>query len=248
MEQEELCEVRASCTVLWEARGETPRADPTSGHFMKTNILILIFSIFLLTSFKDNPCQKKTQSRHNSNMHYVITYPNCKDTTTYSSRCYENGKLYWEMVVLKNKKTIETTFSAERNNVITTQTFFENDKASYVYSYYEHPSILKSVQKYESDTSSFITEYYQNGNIKEYGHESFPGCPTGQFVEFDSLGNFKWTGAYVRVNKTKVEKNEYGDVEIFTCSEKNGIWYKTNKIDQRVDSIVYVDGKIKNAH
>jgi hypothetical protein len=217
---------------------------------MKINSLLLItlLVLLILPSFSDNPCQKKKSSRNNPNRLIVITYPNCIDSTSYISRTYENEKLIGECVVSENKLVSKTNFSTERANAISSQMFFEDNKAKFLYTYYDYPTVTKSCVKYESDTSSFVIDYYQNGNIKEYGHYSNSYCPKGQFVEFDSLGVYRWIGSYHLVNKRTIEKADFGKIELVTCSEKDGIWYQLNRLDQKTDSAFYVGGEKVNPH
>jgi antitoxin component YwqK of YwqJK toxin-antitoxin module len=202
---------------------------------------------------QSDPCQKKIIQPYDKNMHSIVIYPNCNDTTVFLVRVYKDNELRREEWYKNNKLNGLNKFfnSTNSSTMVTTEILWDTGNIIQTNTYFQNSSIISTTRKATSDSTDFSITYYQNGNIKEYGNlKTLFSCPYGQWTEMDSLGIYKWTGFYKIVNMEKRDSSfdNYGNevfFSVFTCSQKDGIWKKTDKDHKIIDQQVYIDGKLK---
>ena len=220
---------------------------------MKYAIILSFFSSALWG--QTEPCQKKYASQYNRNMYRVEIFPHCNDTIIFLVRTYEDDKLTSEEWFKNNIPNGLGKYYSWKDNTITlsSETFYGDSlKILHSTSYFPNSSLISKETKAITDSTAFSISYYKNGNIKEYGN--FKGdsyCNYGQWTEMDSLGNFKWVGEYKIVHKETIDTTilpNTGDMvvtKIISCSEKDGIWKRTDAYNRVIESLIYVEGKLK---
>lgn len=215
-----------------------------SGNFM-TRVLIIIIPLFILLTGFENPCDKKNVKKDGNTI--FMYYPNCKDSSCYFARTFEKGFLVNEVWVNNNRPAgIENNYSGDKNNLITSTSYWGIDRRQFSISYFAGTNRTERILQLLADSNYFDIQFYSNGNIKTYGLTNSSYCNFGIWTEIDSLGLTKNSGQYKIVRKEEKKPYDNGTIITSWCFEKDSVWTTTNGQNKIIEQKKYIDGKLKN--
>jgi hypothetical protein len=202
----------------------------------------------LFASFKDgDPCESVVKK---DNETITTIYPICGDTSVYIRRTIHDGTYRKEECFKNGKLFSQTNFTIYPDNSLDFDEFsYVNDS---LYELKEHNRATYSIDKRSipiKNSIYFDLYYFKNGNIKEYGLTE-GNCRFGRTTELDSLGQYKWIGESdptEKMDSVWLKSNSIDTMIIYTeCGLKKGTWIKYDNNKRAIDSVKYVDGKIKS--
>lgn len=195
----------------------------------------------------DSPCIRNSIHLYGDTI--VRYYPNCRDTTTYSERRYNNGRTWRNEDYAKNMATGFHWYPGDPDSGSQWILFDSGAETTRIWFYPRSGNPRFMSRKLDNGTWH-TTNYYPNGNPRSDGKEL--SDPSGvrvarTRVEYDSTGNYS-IGEYYPVeiyDTTRTINEQTGDLEMviqLTDEVRHGVWTEYDRAGNRSGTRKYAMG------